>query len=87
MFRADCLDHLGKHRQSLTIFQNLLKDDPGDLSLLYACTDLLIDLKRYKDADKILDKLIALDPESGDYLNFKADIALQTGKFNECIRN
>ena len=86
VMKADCLSQLGKHSQSLKIFRNLLKDDPGDPDLIDVCAINLIDLKRYKEADKLVDKLIELDPESVNNLNMKSDIALRTRKYKESIK-
>ena len=86
VMKADCLSQLGKSKQSLEIFQNLWRDNPANLDFMDSCVNELIDLGRYKEAGKIVDRLIELDPESVNNLNMKSDIALRTRKYKESIK-
>ena len=69
----------------MKIFQKLVKEDPDDAATIGAIADILVDLKKYKDAEPLVDKLIQLDGENAELIVNKSFMGLVTKDYEKAL--
>ena len=56
---------LGKYKKAETIFRAVLEKEPGNFITLQAQANTKIKLKKYDEAEKLLDKILAMPASTG----------------------
>lgn len=82
--QAELLQKLGQKKQALALLKEASKDLPDDADLLYAQITLLDPHQHRNELDKLLNKLIQLEPNNPHYLNAYAyTLALQNRELSK----
>ncbi|MCX7744383.1 MAG: tetratricopeptide repeat protein [Flavobacteriales bacterium] len=74
-----------KYEASLPYFNAAIKADPANKWYLLGYAQALIELKKYKDCEKLYKELMKLEPENHEYVLDLADIYIAQKKYKEAI--